>query len=70
MQLEPTILKSNKQDYLVYSKNLEYHARTKHIDIQHHFIREKIKMEIINMIYCETKDLIVNLYLNRQNNLI
>ena len=33
-------------------KNLEYHMRTKHIDIQHHFIREAIEMKKVELMYC------------------
>jgi len=38
------------------SKNPEYHARTKHIDIQYHFIRDYIKKEIFKLKYINTKE--------------
>ena len=37
-QEDPLIIKVNNQGSMHLTKNLEYHARTKHIDIQHHFI--------------------------------
>ena len=38
------------------SKNPEYHARTKHIDIQYHFIRDYIDKKVFNLLYINTKD--------------
>jgi hypothetical protein len=37
-----TLIFSDSQGSIALGKNPEYHARTKHIDIQHHFIREHI----------------------------
>jgi len=34
--------------------NENYHARTKHIDIQYHFIREAIENGILKMVHCPT----------------
>ena len=36
-------------------KNPTFHRRTKHIDVQHHFIREKYKCDVINVQYVDTK---------------
>jgi len=38
------------------SRNPVYHARTKHIDIQHHYVRELVKERTINLIYIPTAD--------------
>ena len=35
---EPMIIKVDNQGSMHLTRNREYHARTKHIDIQHHFI--------------------------------
>lgn len=61
VQLEATPLRCDNQGCLAFAKNPKHHARTKHIDIQHHFIREKIEMEVIDMMYCETKDMLADL---------
>jgi hypothetical protein len=37
------------------AKNPLYHHRTKHIDIQYHFIREKIKDKLTNLIFIPTE---------------
>jgi hypothetical protein len=36
--------------------NLVYHARTKHIEVYYHFIREKILAKEIDLIHVSTKD--------------
>ena len=35
----------------------QYHARTKHIDIRYHFIRDKIQAGILDVIYCPTNEM-------------
>ena len=37
------------------SKNPEYHARTKHIDIQYHFVRDEIENRVFTLKYINTK---------------
>jgi hypothetical protein len=37
------------------AKNPLYHHRTKHIDIQYHFIREKIKDKLTNLVFIPTE---------------
>lgn len=61
VQLEATPLKCDNQGCLPFAKNPKHHARTKHIDIQHHFIREKIEMGVIDMMYCETENMLADL---------
>jgi hypothetical protein len=39
---------------LAIAENPHYHKRTKHFDIKHHFIRDQIKNEIIQVKYCPT----------------
>ena len=34
--------------------NLIYHARTKHVDAQFHFVREKLQSNEIALMYCNT----------------
>jgi hypothetical protein len=42
------------------ANNPTKHNRTKHIDIQYHFIREKVKSDDINLLYISTKDQLAN----------
>ncbi|POM76096.1 Polyprotein [Phytophthora palmivora] len=38
----PTVIYEDNQGAMAFTKNVGYQARTKHIDIRYHFIREKI----------------------------
>ena len=38
----PTTIYSDSQGSIALVKNPEYHSRTKHIDIRHHFVREHV----------------------------
>jgi len=51
-------LHGDNQGALALAHSPEYHARTKHIDIQHHFIRELVTTEKVNLEYCSTSDMI------------
>jgi len=42
------------------SKNPEHHSRTKHINIEYHFIRENILNGNINLKYISTNQQLVN----------
>jgi hypothetical protein len=41
----------NNQEIIVLIKNSQFHARTKHIDIQIHFIRKKVIEEFLDLFY-------------------
>jgi hypothetical protein len=41
----------NNQNVIVLIKNFQFHARMKHIDIQIHFIKEKVIEKCIDLIY-------------------
>ena len=45
----------DNQGCIALAKNPTHHSRTKHIDVQHHFIREKIENRVISMEYCPTE---------------
>ncbi len=60
-QKAPTILYEDNQGCILLSKNPVYHARTKHIDIQHHFIREKVEHKQVELKYCPTKEMIADI---------
>ena len=44
------------------SKNPVQHSRTKHIDIRHHFIRDLVEKEIINIKYISTENQTSNIF--------
>ena len=38
------------------AKNPQFHNRTKHIDIRHHFIREAIETGLVTLQYVQSED--------------
>jgi hypothetical protein len=42
--------------------NLVYHARTKHIEVHYHFIKEKVLAKEIDLIHVNTKDQVVDVF--------
>ena len=57
LELAPTALFSDNKSAIALSKDHQYHARTKHIDICFHFIRWIIENGAIQLIYCPTEDM-------------
>ena len=43
------------------TKNDEYHPRTKHIDIQYHFIRHSVQENLLNIDYVPTADMVADM---------
>src|ERR1035438_9557017 len=54
---EMMVINVDNQGSMHLAKNLEYHTRTKHIKIQHHFIQEAIKMKKVELVYCPMNDI-------------
>jgi hypothetical protein len=42
------------------AQNPEYHARSKHIDVQWHFVREKIQEEVVTLNYLPTDKMVAD----------
>jgi hypothetical protein len=51
-QKEATTMMCDNQGSMALAKNPTNHDRSKHIDVQHHFIREKIENKIVELEYC------------------
>ncbi len=54
------IIYENNQSVIVLIKNSQFHARIKHIDIQTHFIKEKMIEEFIDLIYVFIDQIIID----------
>ena len=58
---KPITLFEDNQGCIGLAKNPAHHGRTKHIDIQHHFIREKVEENEIELVYYLTEDMITDM---------
>ena len=61
-QTEPTKVYCDNQSAVKLAHNHVYHPRTKHIELQHHFIRKKIESKEIKFIYCNTSDNVADIF--------
>ena len=56
-----TVIYEDNQGAIELAKNAKYHNRTKHIDICHHFVRERVVSKEIKVIYCPTENMIADI---------
>ena len=56
----PTTLFSNNQVAIALTHDHQYHPRTKHIDVQYHWICWVVKKGSIWLVYCPTDDMVAN----------
>jgi len=52
----------DNQGELALARNPEFHARTKHIDIQYHFVRQHLENEKITLTYCPTSEMTADIF--------
>ncbi|KAE9235367.1 Retrovirus-related Pol polyprotein from transposon TNT 1-94 [Phytophthora fragariae] len=55
-QVGATVIYEDNQGAMALAKNVGYQARTKHIDIRYHFIREKVVSTEVELEYVDTKN--------------
>lgn len=53
-------MKCNNQGSIALAHNLAFHSRTKHIDIQHHYIRDEVASKRIELSYVPTEQMIAD----------
>ena len=58
---KPTTIFQDNQGAIELAKNDKYHTRTKHIDICHHFVRERVFSEEIKVIYCPSDSMVADI---------
>ena len=56
----PMTIFSDNQSCISLSRNPTFHARTKHVEIHHHFVREKIEEGKIDLVFCGTQDMVAD----------
>ena len=55
-QEDATVLLCDNQSCMAIAKNPVFHARTKHIEIQYHYVRELIEDGVVELVYCPTQE--------------
>ena len=61
-QILATTLFGDNQACIALSRNPVAHSRARHIDIRHHFIRERVESHEINLEFCSTKDMLADIF--------
>ena len=56
-QNKPTLIMGDNQYSIAIARNPVSHARTKHIDIRYHFIREALQDDVIDLRFCPTSEM-------------
>ncbi len=57
---QPVGLKTDDRGAILLTANPEFHRRTKHIEVQHYWIREKCESKEIDLIYISTKKMVAD----------
>ena len=58
---QATTIHADNQACIALAHNPVNHSRAKHIDIRHHFIRERVANKEINLQHCSTKDMLADI---------
>jgi len=57
---DAVVLMEDNQGAIALSQNPVEHARTKHVDIRYHFVREVVEKRLIELKYCSSCDMIAD----------
>ncbi len=60
-QTDPIVMFEDNQAAISLSYNPQFHGRSKHIDIRHHFIREKVNDKTIVLKYCPSECMLADM---------
>jgi histone deacetylase 1/2 len=58
----PIVIYCDNMGSILLTNNPVYHARTKHIEVYYHFIREKVLAKEIDLIHVSIEDQIVDIF--------
>jgi len=61
-QVAATIIHADNQGCIALAHNPVNHSRAKHIDIKHHFIRERVERGEVELKYISTKDMLADIF--------
>jgi hypothetical protein len=54
------VIRCDNQGAISLTKNPKQHARTKHINVQHHFVREQVEIGEVTFEYCSTEEMVAD----------
>jgi hypothetical protein len=58
----PVVIYCDNISSILLASNPVYHAKTKHIEVHYHFIREKVLTKEIDLIHVSTEDQVANIF--------
>jgi len=58
----PIVIYCDNISSILLANNPIYHARTKHIEVHYHFIKEKVLAKEIDLIHVSTQDQVANIF--------
>ena len=61
-QVGSTVLFYDNMSAIAMTKNLVFHSRSKHIELRHHFIRELVNKEEIELAFCKIGDQVADIF--------
>jgi hypothetical protein len=56
LQAQATVIYCDNQGAIALAKNSQFYAQTKHINIQYHFVQEKVNKRLVQLKYIETNE--------------
>ena len=57
----PSVIFEDNSGCICWSRNPVQHQRQKHIDLQYHFVRAKVKDGDVKLVFCPTEDMVADL---------
>ena len=61
VSMKATVIHEDNQSAISLAKNPQFHGWAKHIDIRHHFVREKVNDGTVELNYCPTNDMVADM---------
>ena len=58
---KPIVVYEDNKSAICMTKHQQFHGRSKHIDIRHHFVREKVAANEVEVRYCKSVDMIADI---------
>jgi hypothetical protein len=68
VKAEKPLLYQDNQGAIAFANNPIQHARTKHIDVRHYFMKDAVLKDLVTLKYCPTQDMVADVltkYLGR-----